>query len=966
MLGKAFNWTVSSRSSWLGLLALAAGIAWLPWPAAAAPMGPAKEPVYIGAQACGSCHDGPQSGHQFSKWRLSAHAQAYAALCKPEAKEIAKLSGLTEEPHRAKMCLGCHATAADAEDWEKAEGFHLEDGLQCEACHGPGSEYATADIMRDRTKAMMNGLKMPTKADCMLCHRVKGSHEAVLKRKPFDLDKAWEKIAHPIPKQKPTLAAPQPIQTKPSPRKYTGVMACAKCHDGPKFNFQFSTWRMSKHAQAYAVLSTPKAFEVARRQGIEGDPQQALACLKCHATAADVDPASRLPGFSLVDGVQCEACHGPGADYSAEAVMMDRAAARAKGLWEVNAQTCLRCHEDKPDKPFDYAKAVQKIAHPTKAPQTAAAEPAYKNPLNLALTPDGKELWITCEAAGSVVIVDTATRQKVAEVPVGGQPHDVCFSPDGKKAFVSNRLDDNVSVVDVVERKVIATMDVGDEPHGLLVDRQGRHLYVLNTSIDNISVIDLSTLREVKRLAASRSPWSLALSPDGQRLLVTHALSRFVGDRQPSMSEVTVIDTAEAVVTDRVTVPAANLLQGIAWHPSGQYALFTLLRTKNLVPMTRINHGWTISNGLGLLWQNGTVDQVLLDQNHLCFPDPTDVCITPDGRYALVTSSSSDRVAVVDLEKLVTLLKAATPHERQRVIPNHTGKPTEYIVKHIPVQSAPRGITCSADGTAAYVACMLDDSVTVIDLKRLEAVERIDLGGPKELTKRRRGEKLFHSAKITFRRQFSCSTCHPDGHIDNVVYDIEDDGIGMGPIDNRTLRGINDMAPYKWIGINPSLKRQCGPRLAVFITRIQPFTPEQLDDLHYYLCTIPRPPNRYRKLGEDLTEAQRRGKAMFFRTHKNDGTLIPPGKRCFDCHPPPLYTDGRVHDVGTKFPYDRDGKFDAPQLLNIYDSAPYLHNGIAQTLEEIWTKYNPYDEHGVTNDMTKDQLNDLIEYLKTL
>ena len=55
-----------------------------------------------------------------------------------------------------------------------------------------------------------------------------------------------------------------------------------------------------------------------------------------------------------------------------------------------------------------------------------------------------------------------------------------------------------------------------------------------------------------------------------------------------------------------------------------------------------------------------------------------------------------------------------------------------------------------------------------------------------------------------------------------------------------------------------------------------------------------------------------------------------------------------------------------PHLNNIYDSAPYLHNGIAATLEEIWTRYNPHDEHGVTNDMTKDQLNDLIEYLKTL
>ena len=204
-------------------------------------------------------------------------------------------------------------------------------------------------------------------------------------------------------------------------------------------------------------------------------------------------------------------------------------------------------------------------------------------------------------------------------------------------------------------------------------------------------MIDVATLKEVKRLSASRSPWSLAESPDGKAIIVTHALSRFIQDRQPSMSEVTVIDPARAVVSDRVVVPGANLLQGVTWHPSGEYALFTLLRTKNLVPMTRINHGWTISNGLGILWRDGTVDQVLLDENNLCFPDPTDVCITPDGKLALVTSSSTDRVAVVDLTKLISMLKCASLQERQHVIPNHTGKPSEYVVKHIATRTAPRG-----------------------------------------------------------------------------------------------------------------------------------------------------------------------------------------------------------------------------------------------------------------------------------
>ncbi|MFH1921846.1 MAG: hypothetical protein ABIP48_18425, partial [Planctomycetota bacterium] len=309
---------------------------------------------------------------------------------------------------------------------------------------------------------------------------------------------------------------------------------------------------------------------------------------------------------------------------------------------------------------------------------------------------------------------------------------------------------------------------------------------------------------------------------------------------------------------------------------------------------------------------------------------------------------------------------AATDDERERVFPKQLGKPKDYLKDKIATKSSPRGIQIATDAKTAYTANALDDSLTVIDLAKLEAAGRIDLGGPEVITKTRQGELLFHSADGTFHRQFSCHSCHPDGHIDGITYDIEPDGIGASPVDNRTLRGILDTAPFKWEGTNPSLQRQCGPRLAVFFTRIQPFTEDQLFSLEQYICTIPRPPNRYRPLGAELTDAQRRGKAMFERTRTNGRRAIPRENRCITCHFPPLYTDRSRHDVGTKMPLDGESEFDVPHLNNIYDSAPYLHNGIAETLEEIWTRYNPYDTHGVTNDMTKDQLNDLIEYLKTL
>ena len=69
--------------------------------------------------------------------------------------------------------------------------------------------------------------------------------------------------------------------------------------------------------------------------------------------------------------------------------------------------------------------------------------------------------------------------------------------------------------------------------------------------------------------------------------------------------------------------------------------------------------------------------------------------------------------------------------------------------------------------------------------------------------------------------------------------------------------------------------------------------------------------------------------------------------------------------MGTKKPTDRSALLKTPQLTNVALMAPYMHDGSAPSLEEIWTVFNPQDKHGRTNDLTKNQLNDLIEYLRT-
>ena len=167
------------------------------------------------------------------------------------------------------------------------------------------------------------------------------------------------------------------------------------------------------------MLTTSRGYESASAAGITGNPQHSPRCLKCHATGGGYTTNAFLETFDLRDGVQCESCHGPGSDYASKGVMQDEAAARAKGLRKVSVETCRSCHRDSSKKKFDFAAAVKKIAHPIRREATAnaAPRPQYKNPLNLALTPEGKQLWVACEASASVIVVDTATRQKVAEIP---------------------------------------------------------------------------------------------------------------------------------------------------------------------------------------------------------------------------------------------------------------------------------------------------------------------------------------------------------------------------------------------------------------------------------------------------------------------------------------------------------------------------------------------------------------------
>ena len=63
---------------------------------------------------------------------------------------------------------------------------------------------------------------------------------------------------------------------------------------------------------------------------------------------------------------------------------------------------------------------------------------------------------------------------------------------------------------------------------------------------------------------------------------------------------------------------------------------------------------------------------------------------------------------------------------------------------------------------------------------------------------------------------------------------------------------------------------------------------------------------------------------------------------------------------------DFRSRFDTPSLLECYRTGPFLHDGRAETLREIFTMHNAENMHGLTNGLTEIELDDFVAFLRTL
>lgn len=159
----------------------------------------AEEAEYVSQKQCKMCHNKKDEGAQWKTWKAMAHAGAYETLLSDQAKEYATERGMDKAPNEAAECLRCHVTGYTTEAPAK---IVLEDGVQCESCHGPASLHlpdgkALKFAKDDKPDIdLLAHITRPDEEVCTKCHNEESPGFT-----GFDFDEYVAMIAHPNPKK---------------------------------------------------------------------------------------------------------------------------------------------------------------------------------------------------------------------------------------------------------------------------------------------------------------------------------------------------------------------------------------------------------------------------------------------------------------------------------------------------------------------------------------------------------------------------------------------------------------------------------------------------------------------------------------------------------------------------------------------------------------------------------------------
>ncbi len=596
-------------------------------------------------------------------------------------------------------------------------------------------------------------------------------------------------------------------------------------------------------------------------------------------------------------------------------------------------------------------------------PVVALPQSPHHSSTILVETSSGADRIWNVNPDNNTVSVSGAQGNLIQEITVGKAPWAIAKAPDQNMILVTNKADGTISVINTATLQVENTILIGQatQPHGIVFSVSGQHYYVVLEATALVQKCDAVTHAVVASIPLSGTPRHLAMTYDDTRLLVSNFITPPVPgestadvDVDNGAGQVFAIDPSNMTLTNTIAVlhdnrqrsesqgpglpnylnaPVVDFNNAYAFVPFKKDNIGTGSMRDNL-PLTfdqtvragtaALSLSTNLEVGIGIDWDNASM--------------ATGAAITGDNRYLLVALETSRELAIYDTIAGFELMR-------------------------LPTGRAPQGVALSTDGSIAYVHNFMDRSISRFDLTEMiqtrlpasNVLSSIPVVTNETLNSIIfTGKQLFYDAaddRLAADNYMSCASCHNEGSHDGRVWDFSSLGEGLRntiPLNGRAGTGhgfLHWSANFDELqDFEAQIRALAGGTGLMANAEFNSGTTSQplgdpkaglstdLDALAAYVSSLATfAPSPYAPDHVLSTEAQL-GKQVFIDNN------------CASCHGGPNFTlsgdASNLTDVGTLKTVSGTRLFgllnglDIPTLRDVWSTAPYLHDGSAQTLQD--------------------------------
>ena len=470
-------------------------------------------------------------------------------------------------------------------------------------------------------------------------------------------------------------------------------------------------------------------------------------------------------------------------------------------------------------------------------------------------------------------------------------------------------------------------------------------LYVLNQFANTVDKIDPVAGKQVASVSVLREPKGAVVSRDGKYLFVANFLPAQRADVDYVAADVSVIDlNSFKKIKDIKLANGSNALRGIALSPDGKYVLVSHNMGRFAVPTSQLQQGWMNTSALSVVDAEKLefVGGIVLDEPEHGAAGIWDICSVGDKVF--VTHSGTHDLSVIDYPAMVARLKEYRGTAEQL---SYDLRFLYGIRERVALTgNGPRKMAVSGDGAQLYIPTYFSDTLNVVDVADRRIAAAVPLVKDRQETDAQAGERIFNDATFCFQNWQSCNGCHPgDARTDGMNWDLMNDGIG-NPKNCKSLLYSHVTPPSMISGIR--VDAETAVRKGFTFIQFHNIPEDLARKVDVYLKALKAVPSPYLVDGQ-LSAKAREGKKVFDKY------------RCGDCHSGEYFTDMQMHRIGEDVEFEKG--WDTPTLREVWRTAPYLFDGRAATMREVFEVYR----HGLDGKRpSAKEIDALVEYVNSL